>query len=125
MLRRDPVVVVNPDPERLVRVGELEIDVAAVAVRWAGKRIEMPLREFQVLLLLADNAGRTLSRRSLAELLWGPDFDDVHGNLKIHVARLRRRIKAVGGDDVIRTVRGAGYCLEAAPRRQSRDSPAL
>lgn len=112
VLRREPTVVVNPDPERIVRVGNLEIDVAAIAVRWNGRRIEMPLKEFQVLLLLADNTGHALSPDSLKEHLWGPDFADAHGNLKIHISRLRRRIREAGGSDCIRTVRGVGYCLE-------------
>jgi DNA-binding response OmpR family regulator len=113
MLRKDPVVVVNPDPERVVRVGELEIDVAAMSVRLAGQRISMPLREFQVLLLLADNAGHVLSHTSLVEHLWRPGFADTHGNLKIHVSRLRHRLRACGSPDCIRTVRGVGYCLDA------------
>lgn len=114
VLRNEPVLVVNPDPERVVRVGQLEIDVAAIAVRCAGRRIHLPLREFQVLLLLADNAGHTLSPRALIAQLWGPDFEDTAGNLKIHISRLRHRIKAAGGDDCIRTIRGAGYCLDEA-----------
>ena len=112
VLRREPVVLVNDDPDRLVSVGELAIDVAAMVVRCAGTRVTMPLREFQVLLLLADNAGRVLSARSLTEHVWGADFDDTHGNLKIHVSRLRRRIAAAGGAPCIRTVRGVGYCLD-------------
>lgn len=112
VLRSEPVVVVNPDPERVVRVGQLEIDVAAISVHCAGTRIAMPLREFQVLLLLADNAGRTLSPRSLSIQLWGPDFQDAAGNLKIHISRLRQRIRAAGGSDCIRTIRGVGYCLD-------------
>jgi DNA-binding response OmpR family regulator len=113
VLRKDPVVVVNPDPERVVRVGELEVDVAAMAVRLAGQRIPMPLREFQVLLLLADNLGHVLSHASLVEHLWHPGFEDTHGNLKIHVSRLRHRLRACSSQDYIRTVRGIGYCLEA------------
>lgn len=111
-LRREPVVVVNPDPERVVRVGRLEIDVAAITVRYAGHRIQMPLREFQVLLLLADNAGHTLSPRALGAHLWDPGFEDVAGNLKIHISRLRQRLTAAGGVECIRTIRGAGYCLD-------------
>ena len=114
VLRREPTVVVNPEPERVVRVGRLEVDVAAIAVRFAGVRVDMPLKEFQVLLLLADNHGRALSAASLAKHLWGPDFEDAHGNLKIHISRLRRRLRDAGGADCIRTVRGVGYCLEQA-----------
>lgn len=114
VLRSEPVVVVNPDPERVVRVGQLEIDVAAIAVRCAGTRINLPLREFQVLLLLADNAGHTLSPQALGKHVWGEDVADVAGNLKIHISRLRQRIRAAGGPECIRTIRGVGYCLDTS-----------
>lgn len=113
VLRKDPVVIVDPNPDRLLRIGELEVDVAAMSVSVSGVRVDMPLREFQVLLLLADNAGRVLSHSSLVEHLWHPDFEDTHGNLKLHVSRLRHRMRAAGAADCIRTVRGVGYCLEA------------
>ena len=112
-LRGEPVVNIDPNPDRMVRVGQLEIDVAAMAVRLDGTRLHLPLREFQVLLLLADNAGRVLSPASIGSHVWEPGFEDTHGNLKIHINRLRNRMRAHVDQDYIRTVRGVGYCLEA------------
>lgn len=113
LLRGEPTVLINPDPDRVVEVGELVVDVAAVSVRMRGRTLHLPRREFQVLLLLADNAGRVLSADSLRSHIWHEGFVDVTGNLKAHVARLRKHMKQHLGADYIRTVRGMGYTLEA------------
>jgi DNA-binding response OmpR family regulator len=113
LLRGEPAVLVNPDPDRVVQVGELVIDVAGVSVRMAGERLHLPWREFQVLLLLADNADRVLSAESLCSHIWDEGFVDATGNLKAHIARVRKRMKAHLGVDYIRTVRGMGYVLES------------
>jgi DNA-binding response OmpR family regulator len=113
LLRGEPSVLINPDPDRVVTVGALTIDVAAVSVRMGTERVNLPWREFQVLLLLADNAGRALSADSLRVHVWDESFVDATGNLKAHILRLRKRMKQHMGVDYIRTVRGLGYVLEA------------
>lgn len=113
VLRGEPAVRINPDPDRVVRVGEITIDVAGVCVRLGEVKALLPLREFQVLLLLADNAGRVLSAESIRSHVWDEGFVDATGNLKAHILRLRKRIKQHLGVDYIRTVRGLGYILEA------------
>jgi len=113
LLRGEPAVLVNPDPDRLVQVGEMTIDVAALSVRMGGQKLHLPWREFQVLLLLADNVGRVLSAESMRGHIWDESFVDSTGNLKAHVARVRKRMKEHLGADYIRTVRGMGYILEA------------
>ena len=113
LLRGEAPVRIDPDPDRVVRVGDLVVDVAGLSVRMAGDRLHLPWREFQVLLLLADNAGRVLSAESLRSHIWDEGFVDATGNLKAHIARLRKRMKHHLGQDYIRTVRGVGYVLEA------------
>lgn len=109
-------MLINPDPDRLVEIGELVVDVAAVSVRIRGRKQHLPWREFQLLLLLADNAGRVLSAKTLRSHIWDEDFVDATGNLKAHISRLRKRMKEHLGVDYIRTVRGMGYVLEAPPQ---------
>lgn len=106
-------MLIDPNPDRVVQVGDLVIDVAGVSVRMAGEKLHLPQREFQVLLLLADNAGRLLSAESLRRHVWDEDFVDTAGNLKAYIARLRKRMLQHLGKDYIRTVRGMGYILEA------------
>lgn len=109
----------EPPSGPLLRVGRVELDPAALAVRVAGVKLALPLREFQVLLLLAENAGRVIPAQVLLDRIWGPGFVDRSGTLKVHVNRVRKRLLGALGVDYIRTVRGLGYSLdpELARRR--------
>ena len=71
----------------------------------AGTAIDLTGREFDLLHVLMQNAGRVLSRRALEEKLYA--WDDAVGSnaLEVHIHHLRRKL----GNDTIRTVRGAGY----------------
>jgi two-component system OmpR family response regulator/two-component system response regulator QseB len=93
----------------LIRHGELELDPAARTVRLAGEPVALTGREFDLLQVLLDNAGRVLTRRVLEEQLyaWG---ESVESNaLEVHIHHLRRKL----GGHLIRTVRGVGYMVEA------------
>jgi len=96
--------------DSLLRFGQLEIDRDARAVRVAGE--EKPLTSFQFALLvaLAENAGRVLSRDTLMDLLKGEKLEAFDRSIDVHVSRIRAAIE----DDAkkprrIITVRGAGY----------------
>lgn len=103
----------------VVRVGDLLLYPAGLAVRMAGVKSVLPLREFQILLVLARNAGRVIPVQVLLDHAWGEGYVDRSGTLKTHVNRLRKRMVAGLGVDYIRTVRGLGYALDpelARPR---------
>jgi len=96
--------------DSLLRFGQLEIDRDARAVRVAGE--EKPLTSFQfgLLVALAENAGRVLSRDTLMDLLKGEKLEAFDRSIDVHVSRIRAAIE----DDAkkprrIITVRGAGY----------------
>jgi two-component system phosphate regulon response regulator OmpR len=98
------------DKERLLSFGRLEVDRASRTVRVGGK--ERPLTSFQFALLvaLAENAGRVLSRDALMDLVKGEKLDAFDRSIDVHVSRIRAAIE----DDPkkprrIITVRGAGY----------------
>ena len=76
----------------------------------AGKAIELTPREFDLLHLLLQNAGRVLSRRTLEEQLysWNEAVDS--NALEVHIHHLRRKL----GNELIRTVRGVGYMATTA-----------
>ena len=107
-----PLAPRGGDPERIVQVGEIEVYPAGLSLRIQGVKSTLPLREFEVLLVLAENAGRVIPFETLMEAAWGPSVTPRAGTLKSHVNRLRRRIKAELGVDYIRTVRGVGYSLD-------------
>jgi two-component system OmpR family response regulator/two-component system response regulator QseB len=98
--------------EASLRHGDLVLDPAARSVTLRGEPVVLTGREFDLLQMLLDAAGRVLTRRVLDEQLyaWG---ETVGSNaLEVHIHHLRKKL----GADLIRTVRGVGYMVDEAPR---------
>jgi len=109
LLRR---VQPGPSPTEVIRVGELELDVGARAVRRGGHPCELTGYQFDILLALARQAGRVLSRDQIMESLRGHSLDLTVDD----VNEWPSRIRAVIEDDprapkLLLTVRGVGYLL--------------
>ena len=108
MLRRPPPAA-GPGP-RVLRFGRLEVDTVARVARVDGAERPMTAHQLNLLLALAERAGRVLSREQLMELVRGEALEAYDRSIDVHVARLRAAIE----DDPksprrILTVRGAGY----------------
>ena len=97
----------------LVALGPLTIDTARRLVFVDGDRADLTKREFDLLAVLAENAGVVLSRQRLLELVWGYDFDVDTNVADVFVSYLRRKLERDGHPRVIHTVRGIGYRLVA------------
>ena len=91
----------------LIEVGELHIDPAARAVVFAGRPVELQPREFAVLLELALQAGRVLTRSQMEARLYEWDRALDSNAIEVHVHHLRRKL----APELIRTVRGVGYMM--------------
>ena len=94
----------------LLRFGALEIDRDARVVRVAGVEKDLTSHQFALLVALAENAGRVLSRDALMDLMRGAPLEAFDRSIDVHVSRIRSAIE----DDPkkprrILTVRGAGY----------------
>jgi two-component system, OmpR family, phosphate regulon response regulator OmpR len=101
--------------EKSLRFGRLELDTAARAVRLDGKPCELTGYQFDLLVALAKNAGRVLSREVLMDLVKGEEFESFDRSIDVHVSRIR----AVIEDNPkkprrIITVRAAGYVFAKA-----------
>jgi two-component system OmpR family response regulator len=79
----------------------------------AGEPAILPLKEFELLFMLASYPGQTLTRNQLIEDVWGYDFEGNERTLDVHINRLRERFPEDRHDFRIRTIRGLGYRLEA------------
>ncbi len=95
--------------------GRLEIDTAAHAVKLDGKHCELTAYQYDLLLALAQNAGRVLSREQLMELVKGEQLEAFDRSIDVHMSRIRAAVE----DDPKRprriiTVRGAGYVFAKA-----------
>lgn len=95
-----------------VQVGELVMDRRTFQVTVDGESVTLPLKEFELLFVLASYPGRTLSRDRLIEDVWGYDFEGNERTLDVHVNRLRARFPEDRHSFRIRTIRGLGYRLE-------------
>jgi DNA-binding response OmpR family regulator len=96
-----------------LRAGSLEIDASAREVSVAGKRLPLGATEFRMLEFFARNAGIAFSREGLLEHLWDYDFEGSTNIVDVYVSQLRRKLKRAGAGDLIHTVWGVGYKLEA------------
>ncbi|BBY80937.1 DNA-binding response regulator [Mycolicibacterium pulveris] len=92
-------------------VGPLTIDSARRLVFVDGGRVDLTKREFDLLAVLAENAGVVLSRQRLLELVWGYDFEVDTNVADVFISYLRRKLEREGLPRVIHTVRGIGYVL--------------
>jgi len=100
------------DPRRLYVEG-LDVDPARRRVRVDGHEVRLTEQEFQLLYVLAANAGRVLTRSALLAQIWGRTFVSTR-SVDALVKRVRRRLEAAaGGPTRIQAVRGVGYRFNA------------
>ncbi|MBI2527997.1 MAG: response regulator transcription factor [Candidatus Rokubacteria bacterium] len=91
--------------------GLVRLDTRAGRVTVDGTPVELTAHELKVLSYLMHHLGRVVSRSELTEHVYAQDFDRDSNTIEVFVGRLRRKL----GADVIRTYRGRGYCMVAAP----------
>jgi two-component system response regulator MprA len=99
--------------EKRIQVGDLVIDEAARAARRGDRELELTRTEFDLLCLLARNAGIVLSQSTIYDRIWGYDFGPDSKNLTVYVGYLRRKLEGDGQSRLIHTVRGVGYTVRA------------
>ena len=100
------------EASQIVQIGELTIDKNSYSVIYGGVKEDIPMKEFELLFKLAGFPGKTFSRDSLIEDIWGFDFDGNERTLDVHIGRLRERFPVEKYRFKIDTVRGLGYRLE-------------
>jgi DNA-binding response OmpR family regulator len=101
-------------PAPRIEVGGMVVDIAAHRVTVDRRSAELSAREFELLRLLAESAGRVVTRRRLFDTVWGPDFFGDERALDVYMRLLRKKLEAdPDHPSYIRTVRGVGYRLSA------------
>jgi two-component system phosphate regulon response regulator PhoB len=96
-----------------LRYGDLEMDAAAHRVRRGGRAVALGPTEFRLLRHLMEHPGRVFSRERLLDSVWSRDAEIDVRTIDVHVRRLRKALNEAGEPDLIRTVRSAGYALDA------------
>ncbi|MEY4294200.1 MAG: hypothetical protein RIR29_850 [Actinomycetota bacterium] len=107
---------VEPQVEfgNVLEAGGVRMDVERHEVEVDGQRVQMPLKEFELLELLLENVNRVLTRGQIIDRVWGSDYFGDTKTLDVHVKRIRSKIEAdPARPKHLVTVRGLGYKFEA------------
>ncbi|GAB4180603.1 MAG: phosphate regulon transcriptional regulator PhoB [Thalassobaculales bacterium] len=97
-----------------LRCGDIAMDTAAHRVKRGGRDIHLGPTEFRLLRHFLEHPGRVFSREQLLDSVWGADVYVEPRTVDVHIRRLRKALIEPGEGDPIRTVRSAGYALDAA-----------
>ncbi len=108
LARRGPAV-----RQHVLEIGDLHIDATTRIVSRGGRQVELTAREFDVLAVLARNAGRPVSRSELLAEVWQEGYSGSPNIVDVYVGYLRKKLERPRGRRLIRTVRGKGFLLES------------
>ena len=101
---------------RVITVSDIQIDIDKYEVKVRNEILDFPLKEFELLLLLLENAGRVLTRDVLIDRVWGFDYVGDTKTLDVHIKRLRSKVEKDPSKPMsIITVRGVGYKFVDTP----------
>ena len=92
---------------------DIVMDLATHRVTRSERAIHLGPTEFRLLRVLLEKPGRVFSREQLLDTVWGRDIYVETRTVDVHILRLRKALNEAGDADLIRTVRGAGYALDA------------
>lgn len=103
----------NPAPaDETLHCGNIRMDLAAHKVHRGDRNVHLGPTEFRLLRYLMEHQGRVFSREQLLDAVWGRDVFVEARTVDVHIRRLRKALNDTGENDLIRTVRAAGYALE-------------
>lgn len=114
VLRRTSAKRASAQEDVLV-IGDLHLDFARHEVSVGGRQLELTPKEFELLELLAKNAGRVMTRSVLLDKIWGFTYDGDTRIVDVHISHLREKIEVSAKNPVyIKTVRGVGYKFKSS-----------
>ena len=98
----------------ILKILDVQLNTVTREVAKNGNHIELTPREFSILEFLLYNKNRAVSRFSLAEHVWGDDYDpfSMSNFMDVHIKNLRHKLGDTGKGNFIRTIRGIGYIIE-------------
>lgn len=99
--------------ENILYAGNLKVDLAKHEVTKGSEKIELTLKEFELLKLLIQNKGKVLSRNYLLDKIWGYEYYGETRTVDVHIRYLRKKIENdSNGEKYIETIRGVGYKID-------------
>lgn len=104
-LLRRKATVTGPDSSKVVEIMDLKIDKEQYLVYQNDNQIELPRKEFELLLLMASKPGKVFNREEIFSNIWGNDVVVGGRTIDVHIRKLREKI----GEGYIKTIKGVGY----------------
>jgi two-component system, OmpR family, response regulator RegX3 len=105
-----PAPTLTEAADEVLRVGDVTVDPDRHEVWVRDELVQLPLKEFELLTLLLEHAGRVLTRDQLIERVWGADYVGDTKTLDVHIKRLRSKVEEDPSRPTrIVTIRGLGY----------------
>lgn len=102
----------NPNGKRkeIFKYKDLEIDENKAEVRKSGRLVDLTAKEYQLLVFLAENSNRILSKDLILEKIWGSDYEGYDNTLMVHIRNLRKKLEDnPSSPEYIITFKGLGY----------------
>jgi len=110
VLLRRPLVL---DEDHMIQMDDLNVDTLSHKVSRQGDPLELKPTEYRILLFLLQHRGEVISRTLLLEQIWGYHFDPQTNVVDVHISKLRNKLDKPYDKQLIHTVRGSGYKIEA------------
>lgn len=95
-----------------IEIGDIIIDRTSYKIYFKDHDLTLPLKEFEILFMLATHQDKTFSREQLIEDIWGFGYEGDERTVDVHIKRLRQRFSKEDCPFIITTIRGLGYRLE-------------
>lgn len=115
LLRRADMNAGEATSIKPLKVGDLSLDLISRNVSYDERPLHLTPKEFDLLAFLMASPGRLFSQQELLEAVWGYDGSDTTRTVTVHVAELRKKLKAVSPQsELIETVKGEGYRFSPA-----------
>ncbi|WP_017379085.1 response regulator transcription factor [Paenisporosarcina sp. TG-14] len=102
----------DKNQDAIICIGSIKIDGRSYEVQTASQTLMLPLKEFEVLRLLASRPKSVFTRDQIIESVWGINYAGDDQTVNVHIKRIRNRLSTWAPDLQITTVRGVGYKLE-------------
>ena len=112
VLRRSRSSAISKNDNEVIKFDNIEISLQKYELKLAGKPIDIPPKELELLYFLAYNRNRVFTRDQLLDKVWGFDYLGDSRTVDVHVKRLREKLDGVSDKWVLKTVWGVGYKFE-------------
>lgn len=96
----------------IISVKDVVLNIDDAEVVYQGKKVELTKNEYKILRLLMENRGKMVSRDAIMMHLWESEEFVDDNTLTVNITRIRKKLKNIGVDDMIKTKKGVGYLIE-------------